>query len=182
MRDVRRCRDGRKTDANRVAHRRPVALSEAIRITEHRTDARVIEEYSWVSHGDLFTLRADAIKTDDAWMGNFQLGRCRSEDVSDTWQIGKDHSLRVLRADVEGSANDRVLWFEYVTACLLEDRSCHARELDQLWPTLQSRADRQQVTAIQISAENCVGASVSFRVDRALDGQWKGGIWSPGEK
>jgi hypothetical protein len=146
----------------------------------HQTDARVIEGYSWASNGEFFTLRADAIKTDDAWMGNFQLGRCRTEDVIDTWRVDGDGAVRVIRADVEGTtATDRELSFEYVTPCLLEDRSCHARELDQLWPTLQSRADQQQVTAIQVSAENCVGRSVSFRLDRARDGQWKGGIWSP---
>ena len=124
-------------------------------------------------------LRADSIRTDDAWMGTFQLGRCRSEDVTDTWRVDGDNTVRVIRADVEGTGNDRVLRFEYVTACLLEDRSCHASELDQLWPTLRSRVDPQQVTRIQLSAENCVGSSISFRLDRGADGQWKGGVWSP---
>jgi hypothetical protein len=139
----------------------------------------VIEGYSWASDGELFMLRADAIRTDDAWMGNFQLGRCRSEDITDSWRVDGENTVRVIRADVEGTGNERVLWFEYVTACLLEDRSCHAGELDQLWPTLRSRADQQQVTGIQLSAENCVAGSISFRLDRRADGQWKGGVWSP---
>ena len=42
------------------------------------TDIKMNEGYSWVSNGELFTLLADAIATDDGWMGNFQLGRCRS--------------------------------------------------------------------------------------------------------
>lgn len=146
----------------------------------HRTDARIIEGYSWVSDGELFMLRTDAIKTDGDWMGNFQLGRCRSEDVTDTWRVDGDQTLRVIRADVEStSLTERVLFFDYVTTCLVRDRSCHAMELDQLWPTLRSRADQQQVTGIQLSAENCVRHSVGFRLERAPDGQWKGGIWSP---
>ncbi len=145
----------------------------------HRTDARVIEGYGWASDGELFMLRADSIRTDDAWMGNFQLGRCRSEDVTDSWQVDGENTVRVIRADVEGTGNERVLRFDYVTTCLLEDRSCHARELDQLWPSLRSRADQQQVTGIQLSAENCIGGSISFRLDRGADGQWKGGVWSP---
>jgi hypothetical protein len=145
-----------------------------------RRDARIIEGYSWVSNDELFTVRADAIKTDDDWIGNFQLGRCRSEDVTDTWRINTDVTVRIIRADVERSTgNDSVLWFDYLTACLLEDRACHATELDQLWPTLRSLAGRQQVTGIQVSAETCVGSTVSFRLDRTSDGQWKGGIWNP---
>jgi len=145
-----------------------------------RGDARIIEGYSWVSGGELFMLRTDAIRTDDDWMGNFQLGRCRSEDVTDTWRVDGDDSVRVIRADVERSTtDDSELRFEYVTTCLIEDRSCHASELDQLWPTLRSRAGQQRVTAIHLSAENCVGSSISFRLDRGADGQWKGGVWSP---
>jgi hypothetical protein len=145
-----------------------------------RTDERFIEGYSWVSNGELFTLRADAIRTDDAWIGNFQLGRCRSEDVTDTWRINADITVRVIRADVKRSTGEeRVLWFQYVSTCLRGDHPCHATELDQLWPELRSLAGRHEATAIQITAETCVGSSVSFQLDRASDGQWKGGIWSP---
>jgi hypothetical protein len=146
----------------------------------HRTDARVIEGYSWASDGELFMLKADSIRTDDAWIGNFQLGRCRSEDVTDSWRVDEDNTVRVIRADVERSTNENSeLRFEYVTTCLIEDRACHATELDQLWPTLRSRAEQQQVTGIQITAENCVGHSVGFQLERAPDGQWKGGVWTP---
>ena len=146
----------------------------------HQTDSRVIEGYTWTSNGELFMLRADAVRTDEEWMGNFQLGRCRSEAVADTWRVNGENIVRVIRAEVEGSsADDKVLWFEYVTTCVLEDRGCHATELDQLWTTLRSLADRQQVTAIQLVAETCVGSSVGFRLDLAADGRWKGGIWSP---
>lgn len=95
-----------------------------------------------------------------------------------------DQTVRVIRSEVERSAgNDIMLWFTYVTTCLPEDRSCHTRELDQLWPRLRSVADRQQVTAITISAESCVGSSVSIRLDRAADGHWQGGaLWNPGKK
>jgi hypothetical protein len=148
-----------------------------------RTDDRFIEGYSWVSNGELFTLRADAIRTDDVWIGNFQLGRCRSENVIDTWRIDADITVRVIGADVKPSTGkERVLWFQYVSTCLRRDGPCQATELDQLWPRLRSLAGRHEATAITITAEDCAGSSVSFQVDRASDGQWKGGLWSPKEK
>jgi hypothetical protein len=142
-----------------------------------RTDERVIEGYSWVAGGEWFTLRTDAIRTGETWIGNVKLGRCHSEAVTDTWRVGGDTTVRVIRAGVE-RGNESALEFEYASICLFEDRACHATELDRLWPTLRSVASRHNVTAIEITAENCVGSSLSFRLDRSPEGWWRG-LWSP---
>jgi hypothetical protein len=160
-----------------------IGFKRQVKASAYRTEARMIEGDSWVSKGELFTARADAIATGNGWMGNFQVGRCRSEDVKDTWQIDRDVTVQVTGTDVTtGDGNESVLSFSYLTTCLLEDRDCQATELERLWPTLRSLAGRRKVTAIHVILENCVGASTAFRLDRSSDGQWKGGIWSPKEQ
>jgi hypothetical protein len=146
----------------------------------YRDDSRTIDGYSWISNGELFTLRVESFAVDGGWLGHFQVGRCRSEDVIDTWEIDRDVAIRVTRADVEApNGKGKQLRFAYFTRCLTGDRACHNTELDRLWPTLRSLADRQTITWIEISSEDCSGSSNAFRLERSPEGLWKGGLWSP---
>lgn len=144
----------------------------------YKTEERVIEGYSWASSKDVFTLRADAISIDGGWIGNFMLGRCGMENVQDAWQAADNRTVYIRDADIEEGPN-RVLRFTYVTICLIEDAPCRATELDGVWPTMRSLAERQRATQILVSAEDCSGRSISFDIQRSGDGQWKGGLWSP---
>jgi hypothetical protein len=157
-----------------------VVVSSAKPTSVYRDDSRMIDGYSWISNGELFTLRADTIASDGGWIGHFQVGRCRSEDVIDTWQIDGDVTVRVTRADVQASkGKDKELWFAYFTRCLAQDRACRNTELDRLWPRLRALADRQTITRVSIDAEDCSGSSVAFSLERSREGPWKGGLWSP---
>lgn len=147
-----------------------------------QTDDRVIDGRSWVSHGEMFTLKTEALKIGDAWVGHVQVGRCRAEEVIDRWDVDGPEVVHVNRLDVEGAGGDRALWFEYTTACLDGDAACRAGELDRLWPTLRARADETKVGKIVIAASGCVLNSTTFDLDRGADGQWQGGLWNPPRK
>lgn len=150
--------------------------------TVRPTDDRVIDGQSWVSHGEMFTLKTEALRVGDAWVGHVQVGRCRAEEVIARWDVAGPDVVRVTRLDVEGAGGDRALWFEYTTACVDGDAACRAGELDRLWPTLRAQADQEQVGRIVIAASGCVWNSITFGLDRGADGRWKGGLWNPPRK
>jgi hypothetical protein len=142
-----------------------------------------VEGYVWTANGASFMVRTDAIETPGARVGHFRWGRCRTEDVVESWPIADGLVVGVVRADVErGAAGDATLSFAYVSTCLLQDRECRDRELDRLWPSMRARAEREQALAIHVAGEDCTGRSVAFRLDRAADGRWTGGLWSPRDR
>ena len=146
----------------------------------YREDSRTIDGYSWISNGELFTLRAESFLVDGSWLGRFQVGRCRAEDVRDTWRIDRDFEVRVTRIDVDArNDKDKELSFDYSTRCLLGDRACLNNELDRLWPTVRSLAEGQSITRINVWPEDCIGNGVALSLERSREGLWKGGLWSP---
>jgi hypothetical protein len=144
----------------------------------YKSEERVVEGYSWASSKDIFTLRAAAVPVDGGWIGNFMLGRCGIEDVQHAWQAADKRTVYIKHADIEEDAN-RVLRLTYITTCLTEDFPCRAIELDGVWATMRSLAERQGATQILVTAEDCSGRNVSFDIQRSGEGQWKGGLWSP---
>lgn len=175
------CRRSRQAVGEALQRLRDAVVVPGTRpASSHSADDRLIESYSWVSHGALFTLQARAVASDTAWIGGFRLARCRPDEVIETWQVGGDAVVSVLLADLQPPTGDApILQFAYVTVCLAEDRACREKELDRLWPTLRSLADREKVAAIDLSAEDCIGESVSFRLSRSPSGGWEVGIWTP---
>ena len=101
----------------------------------YRDNSRTIDGYSWISNGELFTLRAESFAVDGGWVGHFQVGRCRAEYVIDTWRIDRDFEVRVTRMDVDARNDpDKELSFDYSTRCPLGDRACLNNELDGCGP------------------------------------------------
>ena len=126
----------------------------------------------------MFMMHTSAVEIDGGWMGHFQVGRCALSEVTDTWSIG-DWTVNVLQSYDEDRPSDE-LWFTYATSCALEDRPCHEREMEALWPRLSAVADDRKATSIHITLEDWLGGSIGhFQLERAADGTWKGGLWSP---
>ena len=140
---------------------------------------RIIDAYSWVTDGVPFQMRVDAIASGGVWVGHFQVGRCSSPGPTEKWRVGMDTVIPVLNAEAtERPGEGTVLSLSYATQCLLQDRACWTAELNQLWPTLQSRAAGRPIAVIDIGVEGCLGDSVSFQVTRSKDGRWAG-LWTP---
>ena len=150
------------------------------RTSVNRTDDRVIEGYTWTRADASFMLMTNAIETEGAWLGHFLLGRCPAREAVESWRVDDGPVVSVTRADVERGENGHAaLSFEYVSACLVHDGGCRDRELDRLWPALRARAEQEKASAIHIATEDCTARNIAFRLDRAADGRWSGGPWTP---
>lgn len=147
----------------------------------------IVHSFRWRSRGDTFILEATAYGDVGRWIGQFDLTRCHPISAEEEWRLEDGSVLPVLRSEVKDdqAAGRRELWLSYLSRCLPRDSACRDAEAQEVWPRVRAVAERQGVSVVFMSAEDCKLGSTTVFPKRKTDGTWElpwSGCATPGAK